>query len=273
MRWERDGGGEPGRIRVTPQLIAVKDDSHLWSQVYEAELSEVFAVQTADRGAGDGGAGRGAAGAGAGGARRRAAPAIPRPTTSISAASSTSTAATRRAISARRPISSPRRCRSIPRSRWPGAAGRAHTQVYWHYYDHTDARLALAAQGARRRGRARARPGGDPHRARVLSLLGRDGLRRARCGSSRPRSGSSRATPSCSRRSATSSGGRGSGRNRPRGSSRGCGTTRARACATSRWATTTSRCTCIPRPSTISTAPSRSRPTGPIPTSTRRGCT
>jgi TolB-like protein/Flp pilus assembly protein TadD len=46
VRWERNAAGQPGRIRVTPQLIAVTDDSHLWSQVYESELTEVFAVQS-----------------------------------------------------------------------------------------------------------------------------------------------------------------------------------------------------------------------------------
>lgn len=44
VRWERDAGGR-GRVRVTPQLIRVRDDSHLWAQRYEAELSGVFEVQ------------------------------------------------------------------------------------------------------------------------------------------------------------------------------------------------------------------------------------
>ena len=48
VRWERAGpGGGPGRIRVTPQLIQVRDDSHLWSRVYEEELTGVFGVQSA----------------------------------------------------------------------------------------------------------------------------------------------------------------------------------------------------------------------------------
>jgi serine/threonine-protein kinase len=44
VRWERDAGGK-GRVRVTPQLIRVSDDSHLWAQRYDAELSGVFEVQ------------------------------------------------------------------------------------------------------------------------------------------------------------------------------------------------------------------------------------
>lgn len=45
VRWERADSG-PGRIRVTPQLIQVADDSHLWTDVYEVELTEVFRIQS-----------------------------------------------------------------------------------------------------------------------------------------------------------------------------------------------------------------------------------
>jgi hypothetical protein len=34
-----------GRIRITAQLIAATDGSHLWSERYDRELSDVFAVQ------------------------------------------------------------------------------------------------------------------------------------------------------------------------------------------------------------------------------------
>jgi eukaryotic-like serine/threonine-protein kinase len=44
VRWAKGGSG-PGRLRVTPQLIAVRDDSHLWAGTYEAELGEVFRLQ------------------------------------------------------------------------------------------------------------------------------------------------------------------------------------------------------------------------------------
>jgi TolB-like protein/DNA-binding winged helix-turn-helix (wHTH) protein/Tfp pilus assembly protein PilF len=46
VRWERAGGG-PGRVRVSPQLIRVADDTHVWSQTYERELQGVFALQSA----------------------------------------------------------------------------------------------------------------------------------------------------------------------------------------------------------------------------------
>lgn len=33
------------RVRITAQLIRVRDDSHLWSQTYDRELTDIFAVQ------------------------------------------------------------------------------------------------------------------------------------------------------------------------------------------------------------------------------------
>ncbi len=44
VRWERTPG-TPGRVRVTPQLIRVADDSHLWADAYDAELTRIFALQ------------------------------------------------------------------------------------------------------------------------------------------------------------------------------------------------------------------------------------
>jgi serine/threonine-protein kinase len=45
VRWERGDRGR-GRVRVTPRLIAVAEDSPLWSEEYEVELTEVFRVQS-----------------------------------------------------------------------------------------------------------------------------------------------------------------------------------------------------------------------------------
>jgi len=45
VRWERVEGG-PSRIRVTPQLIRVSDDTNLWSSRYDKELAEIFVVQS-----------------------------------------------------------------------------------------------------------------------------------------------------------------------------------------------------------------------------------
>ena len=45
VRWDRSAG-PPGRIRVTPQLIRVADDSHLWAERYDAELTQVLGIQS-----------------------------------------------------------------------------------------------------------------------------------------------------------------------------------------------------------------------------------
>lgn len=44
VRWDRSGGG-PGRVRITPQLIRVSDDTHLWADRYDRLLPDVFAIQ------------------------------------------------------------------------------------------------------------------------------------------------------------------------------------------------------------------------------------
>ena len=45
VRWERSSEG-PSRVRVTPQLIRVSDDTYLWSERYDAVLANIFQVQT-----------------------------------------------------------------------------------------------------------------------------------------------------------------------------------------------------------------------------------
>jgi TolB-like protein/Flp pilus assembly protein TadD/tRNA A-37 threonylcarbamoyl transferase component Bud32 len=45
VRWERADTG-PGRVRVTPQLIRVSDDTHLWADRIDAEAAAVFALQS-----------------------------------------------------------------------------------------------------------------------------------------------------------------------------------------------------------------------------------
>jgi eukaryotic-like serine/threonine-protein kinase len=50
VRWEKSPDGS-SRVRVTPQLIRVSDDRHLWAERYDAVIAEVFQVQSsiADR--------------------------------------------------------------------------------------------------------------------------------------------------------------------------------------------------------------------------------
>jgi len=45
IRWDRAGEGH-GRVRITPQLIRVADDTHLWSERYDRVLEDIFTVQS-----------------------------------------------------------------------------------------------------------------------------------------------------------------------------------------------------------------------------------
>ena len=45
IRWDRGETGH-GRVRITPQLIRVSDDSHMWSERYDRVLEDIFAVQS-----------------------------------------------------------------------------------------------------------------------------------------------------------------------------------------------------------------------------------
>ena len=44
VRWARDEGGS--RVRITPQLIRVADDSHLWADSYDRVIEDVFEIQS-----------------------------------------------------------------------------------------------------------------------------------------------------------------------------------------------------------------------------------
>jgi TolB-like protein/predicted Ser/Thr protein kinase len=46
VRWQGTAG-EGGRVRVTPRLINLSDQSQLWADVYDESLDDIFAVQTA----------------------------------------------------------------------------------------------------------------------------------------------------------------------------------------------------------------------------------
>ncbi len=45
VRWDRRAGGA-SRVRVTPQLIRVADDTHLWSDRYDRVMEDLFDVQS-----------------------------------------------------------------------------------------------------------------------------------------------------------------------------------------------------------------------------------
>jgi len=45
VRWASSRNAE-SRVRITPQLIRVADDSHLWAQSYERVVDDIFAIQS-----------------------------------------------------------------------------------------------------------------------------------------------------------------------------------------------------------------------------------
>jgi TolB-like protein/Flp pilus assembly protein TadD len=45
VRWQKSAGG-PARVRVTPQLVSTRDGAHLWAQIYDEPLDEIFRVQS-----------------------------------------------------------------------------------------------------------------------------------------------------------------------------------------------------------------------------------
>jgi TolB-like protein/Flp pilus assembly protein TadD len=45
VRYERSGGG-PARVRISPQLIRVADDTHVWADRYDRVLADVFVIQS-----------------------------------------------------------------------------------------------------------------------------------------------------------------------------------------------------------------------------------
>ena len=44
IRWQRLSGTE-NRVRITPQLIRVSDETHLWAEVYQRDMIDIFAIQ------------------------------------------------------------------------------------------------------------------------------------------------------------------------------------------------------------------------------------
>jgi serine/threonine protein kinase/TolB-like protein/Tfp pilus assembly protein PilF len=45
IRWQRLSG-EQNRVRITPQLVRVSDETHLWAEVYQRDMTDIFAVQS-----------------------------------------------------------------------------------------------------------------------------------------------------------------------------------------------------------------------------------
>lgn len=45
VRWQKGSSG-PDQVRITPQLVRVSDETHVWADVFDAVLDEVFTVQS-----------------------------------------------------------------------------------------------------------------------------------------------------------------------------------------------------------------------------------
>jgi TolB-like protein/Flp pilus assembly protein TadD len=45
VRWAREPGGT-SKVRITPQLIRVSDDTHLWSEPYDRVIQDIFEIQS-----------------------------------------------------------------------------------------------------------------------------------------------------------------------------------------------------------------------------------
>ncbi|MFQ5864891.1 MAG: protein kinase [bacterium] len=45
VRWQRAAEG-PSRLRITPQLIKVSDETHLWADIYETDIADIFQLQS-----------------------------------------------------------------------------------------------------------------------------------------------------------------------------------------------------------------------------------
>ena len=272
VRWARDRGGV-GRLRVTPQLIRVRDDSHLWAATYEAALGEVFRLQSeiAER------------------VTVALDVALRAPERAALAATGTQNseaydfylkgmnylARTNQAFdlrSAAQLFEQAVAGRSLVRpGAMPGSAGCTPRSTG---ITTTGPTPGSSWPSRRPRPRSRSPPTRPRPTWRSASIAtGASWTTRARSASSSSPAGSSRATASCSRRSATSSAARAAGRSRSPGSWRRCATIHDPASATSTRATTTSRSISTPRPSTTSSGPACSRPTGAIRTSTWRPCT
>ena len=45
VRWDRSSNGK-GWVRITPQLVRVSDDTHLWSEPYDRVIEDIFSIQS-----------------------------------------------------------------------------------------------------------------------------------------------------------------------------------------------------------------------------------
>jgi serine/threonine-protein kinase len=147
VRWERADSG-PGRVRVTPQLIRVSDDTHLWADRFDGEAAAVFALQTeiAERVAGAmdvalGTPERGGLSTGGTG-NPEAYELYLRGNGIIRSTNDRAEVAQAVRLYQRAVDLDPRFALALAR------LGRAYAVQYWLYHDHTDERLAASKRAA-----------------------------------------------------------------------------------------------------------------------------
>ncbi len=143
VRWERGAGGK-GRIRVTPTLIQVEGERRLWSDTYEAELTDVFRIQSeiAQHVAGElnvaiQGAER-AALASPGTGSTEAYDLYLRGNDYLGRSNQQADLTNAASLFQQAVTADPKFATAYAK------LARTQTQIYWHHYDHTPARLALA---------------------------------------------------------------------------------------------------------------------------------
>jgi tetratricopeptide (TPR) repeat protein len=135
-----------GRVRVRPRLIAVSDDSQLWSEPYEVELTQVFRVQSdiAERVTQELDVAMRApereALARAGTTDPEAYDFYLRGNDYLGRSNQHADLANAIHLYRQAVDADPRFAAAYAR------LARCNVQIYWHYYDRTDARLALAKQ-------------------------------------------------------------------------------------------------------------------------------
>jgi TolB-like protein/Tfp pilus assembly protein PilF/tRNA A-37 threonylcarbamoyl transferase component Bud32 len=139
-------GASAGRVRVRPRLIAVADDSQLWSEPYEVELTQVFRVQSdiAERVTQELDVAMRApereALARAGTADPEAYDFYLRGNDYLGRSNQHADLANAIRLYRQAVDADPRFAAAYAK------LARCNVQIYWHYYDRTEARLALAKQ-------------------------------------------------------------------------------------------------------------------------------
>ena len=148
VRWDR-GAGRASRVRVTPQLVRVSDDTQLWGDRYDREMKDIFAVQSEIAGQVVGKLGLAM--------RQTGAPAAESPPTRnldayqlyLRGKAQISPATETREISAQGADLLEQAVRLDPRFAQGWATlSYAHSMIYHYRYDYTEERLAKAREAA-----------------------------------------------------------------------------------------------------------------------------